>query len=449
MTPDSFKALMKEYEERVLPIKAGDADQDYHTTLEMELFRRDGSTIWTESLIQTLLDDEGKAIGLLGVTRDATDRKLAAEVIEQSEQRYRLIAENAADVIFTVDENLEFTYVSPSFQKLTGFTEDELVEMGWASMITTGSYDTAMGMLADNLVDLIGSVEASGEDLIFEMEVKRKDGGICYTEVNLSAQLNADGEFEGFQGVARDIGKRKETERRYLDAKGQAEFYLDIFSHDIININQGIMNYLEVMQQRLGLEGVEGNYVKNVLSQSWRISELITNVQLLTRLQEGRLRVKDVDPEKMLMSVIEEIKMKYENREVEVLLDVKGQNLKVKASSMLHDVFRNVIDNAVKFDRHVKTIVDVRVHSTTDGEKCRFEFADRGPGIPDAMKDNIFHRLDKVRGDVRGTGLGLAVVHEFVKRYGGKVWAEDRVRGKPAQGNRLVIELPSSKTEVR
>ncbi|MCK5254263.1 MAG: HAMP domain-containing histidine kinase, partial [Thermoplasmata archaeon] len=238
------------------------------------------------------------------------------------------------------------------------------------------------------------------------------------------------------------ISERKATQERFIDEKKRAELYLDLFGHDIRNINQGIMSYLELMMMRPGIQPDEADYIKAVLEQATRINDLVAKVQRLTQLRARRIPVEDVDAQPLIQAAIDYVMAKYPYRDVHIDVRSGCSMHTVKGSKMLTDVFTSILDNAIRFNRNETVEVDVSCRPSEDGASIQFMFGDRGPGIADDMKGKVFYRLEQPEGGVKGSGLGLTVVWEIIRQLGGRIWIEDRVYGDPSLGSKFVVELP-------
>jgi PAS domain S-box-containing protein len=442
MTPASYRKVTRAVEEVLVPILGGEADPRANVTMELELYRKDGTTILTETSISLMLDEEGEPVGILGVTRDITERKAAEEAIDRSESRYRLLAENVEDIIFTLGNDLTFNYVSPSFVRLTGHSIEELIEMGWEGLFAPEGLERMMEAVTDDAFGIMErGKEARRSSLMIEAELKRKDGTSLWVEVNVSAIFDDAGDVKEILGVARDISERRATQERFLEEKKRAELYLDLFGHDIRNINQGIMSYLELMLMRPGLDPDEADYIKSVLEQATRINDLVAKVQRLTQLRSRRIEVEDVDAEPLIQAAIDYVLAKYPYRDIQLNTSCTLDNHVVKGTRLLTDVFTSILDNSVRFNRRDTVEVDIFCRGSKDGDAIQFVFEDRGPGIADETKDKVFHRLEQPEGGVKGSGLGLTVVWEIMRQLGGRVWVEDRVYGDATQGSRFIVEL--------
>ena len=115
----------------------------------------------------------------------------------------------------------------------------------------------------------------------------------------------------------------------------------------------------------------------------------------------------------------------------------------VKANPLLKDVFTNIIGNAIKHSKGKASIsVDVNEIDKNGHTLCLIPIEDDGPGIPDELKEKIFHRFNRGQTDVKGTGLGLCLVKTMINNFGGQVKVENRIPGDYKLGSRFLVYLP-------
>ena len=160
--------------------------------------------------------------------RDITDRKKAEEALRESENKYRLLADNVHDVIFVLDMNLKYTYISPSVKILRGYEPEELLNKTPIETLTPSSMDLAMKTLSE-----IIELEKSGRREInvswtLQLEMIRKDGTTMWTEVKFSFIRDENQQPVGIVGVTRDITERKQAEAML---KQSEERYRSIFEN--------------------------------------------------------------------------------------------------------------------------------------------------------------------------------------------------------------------------
>ncbi len=134
----------------------------------------------------------------------------ATQALEDSERRYRLLAENAADVIWMADEDLDLSYVSPSVYRLRGYTEEETLGQPLDQVLTSSSYTMVERILQVYLAEVRAGRPAAPIDI--EFEVTRRDAGPVHVESRIMAGFDADNQSAHVIGVTRDISERKRME---------------------------------------------------------------------------------------------------------------------------------------------------------------------------------------------------------------------------------------------
>lgn len=238
-------------------------------------------------------------------------------------------------------------------------------------------------------------------------------------------------------------------EKELSEAKAQAELYLDLLGHDINNINQSAMGFLELALETLQMDKKirldDKILIEKPLKALHNSATLIDNVRKLQRLMKEGVKARPVD----LMEILTEMdasSFQSNGRNIAINIQPLPRCI-VRADELLKDVIFNLINNAIKHSDEEKPLtVNVSVMpAEVDGRpyyKCIVE--DNGPGIPDDLKDKLFTRFQRGATKAHGKGLGLYLVRTLVESYHGKVWAEDRVPGDHTQGARFVVMLPSA-----
>ncbi|MBW8010971.1 MAG: PAS domain S-box protein [Chloroflexi bacterium] len=172
------------------------------------------------------VDSGGKPTVMIGTLQDITERQLAAEAIKESEERYRLLAENASDVVWLLDLKLNLLYVSPSIERLRGFTAEETMTQKLTDVHTADS----LALLLEEYSGAIAHEKSGKADpnwsRTIELEYICKDGSTVWTESIFNFVHNPDGSPYAFLGITRDIRERKQAEKKLKESE---ENYRNIF----------------------------------------------------------------------------------------------------------------------------------------------------------------------------------------------------------------------------
>ncbi|WP_419786042.1 PAS domain-containing sensor histidine kinase [Pseudodesulfovibrio sp.] len=218
---------------------------------EFKYRRRSGEIIWLRQRIVLVTHPDGSPKAIEGLASDVTQQKLAEEAIRESERKYRLLAENITDVVWTQDNEMNFVYTTPSVEELWGYTLEELRVIGEKSLFTERSRE-----LVEAMREKRRNMEAQGQydfTTRTEMELVRKDGSVVWTDVVISRLLNVEGEPTGYLGVARDISERKIAENALQASERR---FRDLFEDSPISLWEEDLTRLKTFFDQLKASGV-------------------------------------------------------------------------------------------------------------------------------------------------------------------------------------------------
>jgi len=197
-------------QERMIEIISGRSRPEIR---EYRLLRQDHRSFWGEVSSAPLHDGKGRDIGLLLVCRDISARKQSEAALQESEVKYRLIADNTAETITVLDQDLRFTYISPSIFKLRGFTVEEALKQTLEETLTRDSLARIRDVFQEEMALEMSGTADPKRNRSLELQEFCKDGSIVWVENSLAFLRDSQGKPIGFLAVSKDISERKRAER--------------------------------------------------------------------------------------------------------------------------------------------------------------------------------------------------------------------------------------------
>ena len=263
VTPSSLNLALGILSEVMELEKSEHRDINVSRTFQVEMSRKDGTTVWTEVKASLIRDQNQRAIGIMGVTRDITDRKRMEDTLRQSEERYRTILEDIQEGYFEVDFAGNFTFFNNSLCQFLGYTKEEL--MGMNNRQYTDKEN------ARKIFQTFNKVYNTGKSTEgFNWQLIRKDGTKRYVEVSISLKKDSSGRPMGFRGVARDVTERKNAEEDLKASERKYRLLADNIQ-DVIFVLDMNLKYTYISPSVKTMRGYEP---EEVLKQS--IDETLT-----------------------------------------------------------------------------------------------------------------------------------------------------------------------------
>jgi PAS domain S-box-containing protein len=279
-----------------------------------------------------------------------------------------------------------------------------------------------------------------------ELDVRHKDGHVFPIWLTTSVVRAPHGAPIAAIGVIRDISERKKDERelweyarRLEEATGLKDLFADILRHDLLGPAATIQLSVESLLRRDPDPAATRRILETARRSCAKLIEIVDGAAKYAKLSTAQgIEFRELDLATVLREVVDEFDARAKERGLTVLVDTPGPFL-ARANPMIADVFENFLSNAAKYGPERGTVW-VRVDD--DGASWRVSVTDSGEGIPDADKQKVFLRFERLRKEgVKGTGLGLAIAHRIVVLHGGRIWVEDA----PARGARFCVTIPKSR----
>ena len=398
----------------------------------------DGKKILLDTLKTPYLGPEGELIGILGISRDITERKLAEDAIKMSEAKWKSYIQMAPYAIFITDLQGNYLEVNPAASESTGYTQTEFLSMNITNLVSAEKREQEIFRFQKLISE--GKLEA-------ELELITKQGETKF--FLLSAILIEGGKV---LGVTIDITDMKKVERELIESKRLADTanrakseFLANMSHEIRTPLNGVIGFSELLAQTT-LDETQNNFISNIISSGKSLLGVISDILDLSKIESGKLELDNT--ESNLVELMEEavniIKLQANEKNLELIVDIPFDiPTVVKTDAIrLKQIFINLLNNAVKFTEKGK--VEFKIVFEDLGEKkgaYTFSVIDTGIGIKPEQMAKLFKAFTQADSSTTrkygGTGLGLRISHLLVEKMGGQI----EVRSEIGKGSTFQFTL--------
>jgi PAS domain S-box-containing protein len=389
---------------------------------------KNGSEICLEGSVKAVFDQQERPTAFITIIRDITERKLTEQKLQESEEKYRFVAEHAQDLITITDKIGNFNYVSPSILNLTGFAPEELIGKDIFELI----HPDDKQIVRANSMQLLENKATSP----IEIRLLTKNGSYIWVECNVSTVKDATGTNK-FISINRNITERRQDREEKNVALNKAEMLVNKLSVVGGFVRHDIRNKLVIISSTLYLSKKHSSGNLFMKQQMEKISSTVDNIARILDFAQtyeaagskglSWLNVdKAVDDAKMLYPDLNVIKVLTEKVDFDVLAD-----------SALVEIFHNLIDNSIKYGKNLDTI---QIFSQKDQEgNIQLIYEDNGGGIDPDLKPRLFQK-----GAGKGTGLGLYLIQRICEIYGWKI----SEKGETGKSARFIFEIPIESTRA-
>ncbi|MFX0098866.1 MAG: PAS domain S-box protein [Candidatus Hodarchaeota archaeon] len=400
---------------------------------ERDFITREGKVIPFE-VNSHLFDFKGTSM-ILSIARDVSDRKNAEEKLKESEEKYRLIAENANDLINIFDKEGNLVYINEStHEKLMSYKKDEM--LGKTHFILIHPDDREVALLQARKTFENGYAEA-------EYRLKHgKTGEYRWFNTVAKTFKNSDGEEMMFS-ISRDVSERKKIEelleQENLRLKQLDELRMEFVSSATHELKTPLVSLcgsseflLNKYKEKLDPEVT--SLIELMSRGSTRLRKLIEKLLDFSRIEIGKFSVETSKHD--LVEVIRNALI-----DISYLVEQKGQELILILPERIEmdiDGFRigqvvsNLISNAMK---NTPKGGKIEVRLVEDVDKIKMSVKDNGVGITREEKTKLFEKFGKIERvdidvatDIQGSGLGLYLSKQIVEKHGGEIWVDSEGR---------------------
>jgi PAS domain S-box-containing protein len=411
---------------------------------EESIASRKGKTIFFDTVRKPLRDKGGEIVGLVGVSRDITQRKQAEEAALEAERKYRLVVDNANDAVFIVQDGF-ITFANPVTTSITGYSSKYLSKTAFAEFVAPEDRDMVIDRHTKRL---------QGKDVpsTYSFRIIDKAGRHMWVEVN-AVVIKWDGQ-PSVLCFLRDITPQKklEAQLQYAHKMEAVGTLAGGVAHDFNNLLMGIQGNVSLMLMERDGNNVHYERLKSIEKQIQSGARLTSH--LLGYARKGKYEIAPID----LNRLVEETCHTFgrTKKEITVRLDLAKKLFSIEADAgQIEQVLLNLCVNAadampgggtltLKTRNITHRDMKNKLYEPKPGKYVLLTVTDTGTGMYKKTMERIFDPFFTTKEMGRGTGLGLASAYGVIKSHAGYIDV-DSTRG---QGTTFSIYLPASGKRV-
>ena len=425
--------LLNEEHVIISRIKRGEKIEHYETVRR----RKDGSLFLVGVTVSPIRDKNDNVIGASKIARDITEQKSA----EQKQAMLAAIIDSSDDAIVSKDLNGIITSWNHGAEKIFGYSQKEVLGKHISIIIPEDRLDEE--------TVIIQKIRSGERVSHFETIRKRKDGKPINISLTVSPVKDNTGKVIGASKVARDITEKAEMEKQrqlFTERLQEINHYKDEFmamaSHELKTPLTVIKANLQILEYKMQGDAKVG-FVNKTLNQVNKLTNLISDLLDVSKIQSGALELNrtNFDLSIFLKEIIEDIQQTC--RDHKIILNTNNKHLLARADKdRLEQVLINLLTNAIKYSPNAKQVM---VDADIKDKDIVVQIKDWGIGIPEDDIDKVFTRFFRVRGlasTFSGSGIGLYISYEIIKKHGGKMWVESEID----KGSTFYFSIPAAKS---
>ncbi|WP_171036445.1 ATP-binding protein [Dyadobacter sediminis] len=417
------------------------------------------SKLFVNLVVEPLRDITGVITGVMLVANDVTELITALELVRESEQRFRILANTMPQMIWRINNSDKQNFYNDYIYKYVGLTKEEILDNGFTLFVHPGDQEETRNAWQH--------ATESNEDFTLEHRFRRYDGVYRWHLSRSTVQRDASGNIEGWMGASTDIHDQKMLEEilesrvmertaelkmineRLVNSNQELEQFAYVTSHDLQEPLRKIQIFSKMVQIKMA-DADESilNYLNRITASAARMSQLIQDLLSFAGIISTGATTETVDLNEILKQVKEDFDYLIEEKQATILSDVLPvvQAIPLQMSQL----FNNLLGNALKFSiekPEIKILYKlVEADEQTDLPLkpqlpyARITITDNGIGFDQQLTDRIFTIFQRLhpQKEFAGTGIGLAICKRIVENHSGFISA----RSQKGIGSSFEVFLP-------
>jgi len=409
--------------------------------------------IYYDFVFQPLLNEDGKVTAIVSIGNDVTHSVIARKEIEESENRFRTLAETLPQMIWMRNMDGKIEFGSKNWELYSGIND---VSEAWLAMTHPEDWKAIM--------DAWEQAVATNKAFRYEVRLKNKEGEYRWHNAAGEPVRDENGIVIKWIGALTDIHEQKtfaEKLEKIVQERTTAlqrsnedlQQFAHVASHDLKEPVRKVLTFSSRLKEELGktISDRAATYLSKIEGASVRMYAMIDGVLLYSSINAMEQTKELID----LEEVMENIQSDLEIQIIKKGATIKYSNLPTLEGSsiLIYQLFYNLVNNSLKFARDgVPPVIEFSAQKATSEELTergfhdnrnyiKLQLQDNGIGFSNEEAKKIFGTFTRLhaKDKYEGTGLGLSLCRKIAERHGGSIWAE----GQPGEGATFTVLLPA------
>ena len=383
----------------------------------------DGKKLLLETKKAPFYGLDGNVAGIVGISRDITERKQGEDELRKSQKRFQdIIAQSPLPLVLT-DAKGDIEFFNNKFIEVFGYTLDDIstAEQWWIAAYPNDVYRQEVQESWTKALEK--ALEKGTQIETQEWEITCKNGAVRCVEFDMMPLGNIS------VILMNDITERKKADALIKESNEELDAFVHTVAHDLRNPLTPIIGYAEILRdnykEQLDEQGL--SYLTEIEKAGTRMVALMEDLLSLAASGIIKRPIKFVSTDKVVERVI---------KNLETNISAAGAILQINPLPPIHipktflaQIFDNLIGNALRYAGNSGDFIEVGGEQA--GKQIRFFVRDHGTGISEQERKHIFEIFYRGtnKGEVKGSGIGLAIVYKIARNYGGRAWVEETPGG--------------------
>jgi PAS domain S-box-containing protein len=396
-----------------------------------------------------IFDKENKFLGAIAFIIELDEVKREGRY-ETNEITLSALLSNIMGVAYRCRNEKEWTmeFLSEGCYDLTGYPPEALLfnnELSFEELIVQEDRDKVWKEIQAAL--------EHNQQFKISYRIRTKSGKIKWVKEK-GRQIHLKNGKQVLEGYISDITREKmmekhlkKSEEKYREAYHKAEFYKDLFTHDMNNILQSLISSLQLRKELLEKsddEELSNELLENIEKQTLRAKKLIQNIKLMSKIKDRDGDFYKVEILKIITDLKEYFLDSMKDKNMEINIFHEEHEYKVLANNLVENIFENLILNSIIHNSNEKIIIDISLMKISKdmNKYIEIDITDNGIGIEPSRRNLIFERNFRNTKGIQGMGLGLSLIRNLIDQFNGEIQIKDRIDGDYTKGTKFTVLLP-------